>query len=121
MAHTSRITTDIKNCKKQTLRAAGCSFILQPFLFVAFAFCCYFPATLLIPLVGVSCETLTIPSPPTGYERESLLGKLLFGITWVEPFTYLACGQKEIWSAKATHTISIEIRILNLTKAVIAI
>ena len=72
-------------------------------------------------MVGVSCETPTIPSPPTDYERESLLGRLFFDITWVEQFTFLTCGQKETCSAKATHAISIEIRILNLTKAVIVI
>ena len=55
------------------------------------------------------------------YECDSLLGRLLFGITWVEQFTFLTCGQKETCSAKATHAISIEIRILNLTKAVIVI
>ena len=72
-------------------------------------------------MVGVSCETPTMPGLYTDYEHESLLGRLLFDITWVDQFTYLTCGQKEIWSAKATHTISMEIRILNLTKAVIAI
>ena len=62
-----------------------------------------------------------MPGLYTDYEHESLVGRLLFGITWIEQFTYLTCKQKEIWSAKATHTISMEIRILNLTKAVIAI